>query len=104
LRVSLEAGPLTHYVNFPGTDLQVLTFSVDEDRALVSAYMKEKWYTFPVIHSPVLANKLFPYLGLPSNVLVNAECRRTSLYPLRIYETSLQQVLSDLEKASKIAK
>ena len=80
--------------------MQVLTFSVDDDPARVTAYMKEKGYTFPVVHSPVLANRLFPYMGLPSNVLVNSSGERTSLYSFGGGEGGLQRVLDDLAIAA----
>ena len=82
-------------------NLQVLTLSVDENPTLVSAYLKEKGFTFPVIHAPLLADRLFPYSGLPTSFLVNAEGRRTSLYPFGGGEASLRRVLSELEFGSK---
>jgi thiol-disulfide isomerase/thioredoxin len=82
-------------------NLQVLTLSVDENPALVTAYLKEKGFTFPVIHAPLLADRLFPYSGLPTSFLVNAEGRRTSLYPFGGGEASLRRVLSELEVGSK---
>jgi thiol-disulfide isomerase/thioredoxin len=81
--------------------LQVLTVSVDENPALVTAYLKEKGFTFPVIHAPLLADRLFPYVGLPTNFLVNAEGRRTSLYMFGGGDESLRRVLSDLEVGSR---
>jgi thiol-disulfide isomerase/thioredoxin len=81
--------------------LQVLTLSVDENPALVTAYLKEKGFTFPVIHAPLLADRLFPYVGLPTNFLVNAEGRRTSLYMFGGGDESLRRVLSDLEVGSR---
>ncbi len=83
-----------------GSKMQVLTFSVDDDPGRVVEYIKEKGYTFPVIHSPVLANKLFPYIGLPSNVLVNASGMRTSFYGFGGGEIGLQRALKDLAIAA----
>lgn len=81
-------------------DVQVLTISVDESPGAVTAYLKEKGYTFPVINAPELADKLFPWGGLPTNFLVNAKGLRTSLYGFAEDATSLQQVLKELEKAA----
>jgi len=53
-------------------DVQLLTISVDDSPGAVTEYLKEKGYTFPVIHAPELADKLFPWSGLPTNFLVNA--------------------------------
>ncbi len=80
--------------------LQVLTFSVDDDPERVKAYIKEKRYTFPVIHSPDLADKLFPYAGLPSNVVVNSDGKRTSLYSFGGGADGLQHILKDLAIAA----
>ena len=45
-------------------DLQVLTLSVDDSPAQVTSYLAEKGFTFPVIHMPQLADKLYPWAGL----------------------------------------
>ena len=76
---------------------------MDENPALVTAYLKEKGFTFSVIHAPLLADRLFPYSGLPTNFLVNAEGPRTSLYPFGGGEASLRRVLSDLEVGSRLS-
>jgi cytochrome c biogenesis protein CcmG/thiol:disulfide interchange protein DsbE len=59
-------------------DIQVLTLSVDETAYLAQAYMKEKKYTFPVIVSKGLAEKLFPAIGYPQVWVVDALGRRSS--------------------------
>ena len=82
-------------------NLQVLTLSVDEDPETVKAYMKEKGYTFPVIHATELADRLFPFVGLPTNLLVNAEARRSSLYGFAGGEAGLDRVIADMEEAAK---
>ncbi len=81
-------------------DVQVLTISVDDSPGAVTAYLKEKGYTFPVIRAPELADKLFPWCGLPTNFLVNATGLRTSLYGFWGDAASLQQVLEDLKTAA----
>jgi len=95
--VELQAlhGRLKERENF-----QILTLSVDEESATVASYIKEKGYTFPVIRSAELADKLFPYAGLPSNVLVNPEGRRTSMYPFIGGTEGLTRVIADMEKAA----
>jgi thiol-disulfide isomerase/thioredoxin len=82
-------------------DVQVLTFSVDESAGAVRDYVKQKGYTFPVIHSPELADKLFPYVGLPTNFLVNAQGVRTSLYGYATDAEGMRRLIENLEKAAK---
>jgi thiol-disulfide isomerase/thioredoxin len=82
-------------------NVQLLTFSVDESAGAVRDYVKEKGYTFPVIHSPELADKLFPYMGLPTNFLVNALGMRTSLYGFAGNPEGMRRLIEDLEKAAK---
>jgi thiol-disulfide isomerase/thioredoxin len=81
-------------------DVQVLTISVDDSPGAVTAYLKETNYAFPVIRAPELADKLFPWGGLPTSFLVNAKGLRTSLYGFAGDAASLQQVLEDLKKAA----
>ena len=82
-------------------DLQILTISVDDSPSAVTEYMKEKAYTFPVIHSPELAEKLFPYIGLPTNFLVNAKGIRTSFYGVMTGTAGVQRIMDDMETAAK---
>jgi hypothetical protein len=81
-------------------DVQVLTISVDDSPGAVTAYLKETGYTFPVIRAPELADKLFPWSGLPTSFLVNAKGLRTGLYGFSGDAASLRQVLEDLKKAA----
>jgi thiol-disulfide isomerase/thioredoxin len=81
-------------------DVQVLTISVDDSPGAVTAYLKETSYAFPVIRAPELADKLFPWVGLPTNFLVNAKGFRTSLYQFGADATSLQRVSEDLKEAA----
>jgi thiol-disulfide isomerase/thioredoxin len=80
-------------------NLQVVTVSVDEDLAAAKAYMKEKGFTFPVIDGREIADRLFPYAGLPSNFLVNPAGRRTSFYGFVGGEEGLKRVIADMEGA-----
>jgi thiol-disulfide isomerase/thioredoxin len=82
-------------------DVQVLTVSVDDTPALAAAYVKEKGYTFPVIHAPALADKLLPWAGLPANFLVNGKGERTTFYPFLSGEAGLRQAVADLEEAAQ---
>jgi thiol-disulfide isomerase/thioredoxin len=61
------------------TDVQVLTFSVDDDADAARKYIKEKGYTFPVICAKDVADLLFPFVGLPTSFLVNPQGVRTSI-------------------------
>ena len=81
-------------------DVQVLTISVDDSPGLVAAYLSGKGYTFPVINAPELADKLFPWVGLPTNFLVNTKGLRTSLYGFGGDASNLQEVLELLKKAA----
>jgi len=81
-------------------NLQVLTVSVDANPMLVTTYLKKKNYTFPVIHAPVLAAKLFPWVGLPTSFLVNGHGWRSGLYPFAAGEQSVQRTLADLIEAA----
>jgi thiol-disulfide isomerase/thioredoxin len=82
-------------------DVQVLTFSVDETPGAVRDYVKEKGYTFPVIHAPELADQLYPYAGLPTSFLVNAQGMRTSLYGFAGDPEGLRRLIEDLEQEAK---
>jgi hypothetical protein len=72
--------------------------AADERRG--TAYLRETSYAFPVIRAPELADKLFPWVGLPTNLLVNAKGLRTSLYQFGTDTTSLQSVSEDLKAAA----
>ena len=61
--------------NVPG--LQVLTLNLDEDSSLVLGYMQAGGYTFPVIRSFALAEKIHPVSEVPQNWLVDPRGRRS---------------------------
>ena len=61
--------------NVPG--LQVLTLNLDEDPSLVPGYMQAGGYTFPVIRSFALAEKIHPISEVPQNWLVDPKGRRS---------------------------
>jgi len=82
-------------------DIQVLTISVDESPGAVRDYLTEQGYTFPVTQAPELADKLFPYAGLPTNFLVNAQGMRTGMYGFAGDAEGVRRLIEDLEKASR---
>jgi thiol-disulfide isomerase/thioredoxin len=60
------------------SNVQVLTFAMDDDPRRVEAYIKENSYTFPVIVSGELVEKLFPPRGgMPQAWIVDPEGRRS---------------------------
>ena len=61
--------------NVPG--LQVLTLNLDEDPSLVPGYMQAGGYTFPVIRSFALAEKIHPISEIPQNWLIDPKGRRS---------------------------
>jgi thiol-disulfide isomerase/thioredoxin len=61
--------------NVPG--LQVLTLNLDEDPNLVPGYMQAGGYTFPVIRSFALAEKIHPISEVPQNWLIDPKGRRS---------------------------
>ena len=61
--------------NVPG--LQVLTLNLDEDPNLVPGYMQAGGYTFPVIRSFALAEKIHPISEIPQNWLIDSKGRRS---------------------------
>lgn len=52
-------------------DVQIVTLSVDEDREKLTAFMKDKGYTFPVIVSKAYADKLLPQMILGRHWIVD---------------------------------
>lgn len=61
--------------NVPG--LQVLTLNLDEDPRLVPGYMQAGGYTFPVIRSFELAEKIHSISEVPQNWLIDPKGRRS---------------------------
>jgi hypothetical protein len=79
-------------------DIQVLTFSVDDDCAAARDYMKKEGYTFPVICGKELADRLFPYSGLPTNFLVNPQGVRTGMCGFVADSASVTNLIDELGK------
>ncbi len=82
-------------------DIQVLTISVDDGIAEIRQYMEEKKYTFPVIHSAELADKLFPWAGLPTSFLVNPRGERSGIYPMAPDSASIGSVMDKLAQLAR---
>jgi cytochrome c biogenesis protein CcmG/thiol:disulfide interchange protein DsbE len=83
--------------NVPG--LQVLTLNLDENPALVPGYMRAGGYTFPVIRSFELAEKIHPVSEIPQNWIIDSKGRR-SVQSLNGYgEVWLKRVRAEMEKA-----
>ena len=53
------------------SDLQLLTFNIDEELGLVGPYMKEKGYTFPVLPAFSTVVSLLDGLAIPQNWIVD---------------------------------
>jgi len=53
------------------TDLQILTFNIDEDLGLVEPFLKEKGYTFTVIPAYSLVEGLLDGVAIPQNWVVD---------------------------------
>ncbi len=77
-------------------NLQVLTFSIDDNSYLVESYLKEQRYTFPVVVSPDLADRLFSVIGVPQGWIIDARGRRSS--PAHLIRAD--DMITELEKAA----
>ncbi len=53
------------------SDIQILTFNIDEDVGLVAPYLKEKGYTFPVLPAYSLVVTLLNGFAIPQNWVVD---------------------------------
>jgi thiol-disulfide isomerase/thioredoxin len=80
-------------------DVQMLSLSWDDNAYTAAAYMKEMKYTFPVIASKEVAEKLFPTFGLPAYWIIDALGRRSSPY-YWWNEQDVDRIVADLERAS----
>jgi thiol-disulfide isomerase/thioredoxin len=49
------------------SDIQILTFNIDEDLGQVEPFMKEKGYTFPVIPALSYVDDVLPQIGIPQS-------------------------------------
>lgn len=58
------------------SDIQILTFDLDEDLGMVAPYLKDKGYTFPVLPAYSLVNNLqvaIGFDGIPQNWVVDSK-------------------------------
>jgi thiol-disulfide isomerase/thioredoxin len=55
------------------SDIQVLTFNIDEDLGLVEPFMKEKGYTFPVVPAYSYVVNLLDGYAIPQNWLLDSK-------------------------------
>jgi thiol-disulfide isomerase/thioredoxin len=53
------------------SDIQVLTFNLDEDLGLVAPYLKDKGYTFPVLPAFSVVVNLLDGFAIPQNWIVD---------------------------------
>jgi len=53
------------------SDIQVLTFNIDEDLGLVAPYLREKGYTFPVLPAYSVVVSLLDGYAIPQNWIVD---------------------------------
>ena len=53
------------------SDIQILTFNIDEDVGLVAPYLKEKGYTFPVLPAYSYTVNLLNGYAIPQNWLLD---------------------------------
>lgn len=54
------------------TNVQLLSFSVDDEVGAVAPYMKENGYSFPVLLASSYVNELLPFISIPRNWIVDA--------------------------------
>ncbi len=55
------------------TDIQLVTFNVDDNVGDVAPFMQQNNYTFPVAPASLVVHDLVPSLGIPLNWIVDAE-------------------------------
>ncbi len=54
------------------TDIQILSFNIDDEIGAVAPYMKENGYTFPALLAQDYVNDLLPSISIPRNWIVDA--------------------------------
>jgi thiol-disulfide isomerase/thioredoxin len=55
------------------SDLQILTFNIDEDLGFVEPFMKEKGYTFPVVPALSYVDNVLPQIGIPQSWVLDSK-------------------------------
>ena len=86
-------------------DIQLVTLSVDEDRAKLAAFMKEKAYTFPVLVSKPYVEKVLPKFILGQQWIVDRSAsvrlQRTTDRSFGNHQAFVDEVLYKLEQVAK---
>jgi len=57
------------------SDIQVVTFNIDDSAADIGPYMRDKHYTFPVLLARDLVNEVLPMVAIPQNWVVDPESK-----------------------------
>jgi thiol-disulfide isomerase/thioredoxin/Tfp pilus assembly protein PilF len=82
------------------SDLQLLTFNIDDDIGSVAPYMKENNYTFPVLLAKDYVSDLLPLLSIPRNWIVDSRGKwQWELIGFRPDEKWEDAVLAKLQQA-----
>ncbi len=85
-------------------DIQIVTFSIDDDVAAIGPFMRENKYTFPVVPAHILVHDLMPSITIPLNWLVDSagvvRFQRVGYGDLAKWG---EETLEQLEKVSKPA-
>jgi len=79
-------------------DLQVVTISVDDNPGLIEGYLKETGFTFPVLVSRDLAEKIFPVIMLPQTWIVDSRGRRSSDRVVGASDDWVTSTITQMEK------
>ncbi len=79
-------------------NLQVLTLNLDEDPTLVPSYMRANGFTFPVVRSFELAEKIHPIGEIPQNWIIDPKGRRSKQSLNGYGEVWLEQIRILMEK------
>lgn len=85
------------------TDVQVITFNVDDNAGLVGPFLKENRYTFPVIPASFLVESMIPVVAVPRSWIIDASgvLRFEAVGFGGDGEAWTKQVLEALENAKK---
>ncbi|HYO83648.1 MAG TPA: TlpA disulfide reductase family protein, partial [Bryobacteraceae bacterium] len=55
------------------SDVQVISFNVDQEAGLVDPYMKENSYSFPALMAFGIVREMFDGYGIPQNWLIDSK-------------------------------
>jgi peroxiredoxin len=89
-------------------DVQIVTLSVDEDREELSAFMREKGYTFPVMVSKPYVEKVLPHFILGQHWIVDGSgsirLQRTSSWFGGRRQAFIDEALYKLAQVSQMSR